>query len=105
MPRMMILDKNVEQGQNNSKWSWRDISNKLDEEATELMVALHEQDKAHISEEALDVIQIAIGILDKLEREGVDINQEFLRHEKKLINRHWKPKGEIEIKVYKYGRV
>lgn len=103
--KLMILSHNDRLKQDNNKWSWTDIGIKHIEESEELLEAIAEEDMHHIAEEVLDEIQVCVGILDKLEREGVDINQELLRHERKLINRYWKPKGEIEIKVHKYGRV
>lgn len=105
MPKIMILDKNETLGEDNNVWSWKDILKKIDEESTELTLALCKEDKANIAEETLDLIQLCAGVLDKLEREGTDIDQEFLKHEKKLINRKWKSKGIIDIKVQKFGRV
>lgn len=99
--KMMILHRNIEQGQDNDKWSWNDISEKFHEEATELKEAIGENNNLHIAEEALDVIQVCIGILDKLGQEGIDVHQMFLRHNKKLIKRHWMEKGVVEIKWHK----
>lgn len=102
MLKMVILDKNELLKLDHSTWNWNEILDKVKEESKELAVAIQEGDKAHIAEETLDNIQINMGVLDKLQQEGVNINQEFQRHEKKLINRKWKIKGIISIKVYKH---
>jgi phosphoribosyl-ATP pyrophosphohydrolase len=105
MLKMMNLDKNKSLKLDHSIWTWNEILNKAKEEAKELTEAIKDGDKAHIAEEVLDNIQINIGILDKLHQEGINVNQEFLRHEKKLINRGWKSKGVIEIEVKSIGRL
>lgn len=86
----MVLDKND---------SWGMHKAKVYEESLELVDAIKEGDNAHIAEEALDTIQVAIGILDKLHKEGIDIQQAVYRHNKKLTNRGWDAKAIIKIQV------
>ncbi|QAT40859.1 MazG nucleotide pyrophosphohydrolase domain-containing protein [Clostridium sp. JN-9] len=94
--KLMVLDRD---------YNWLKHKYKLCEETCELVKGINEKDLANIAEEALDIIQVCIGILDKLQLNGIDISQVFLRHEKKLIDRGLKPKGVIEIEVRNIGRV
>jgi len=93
----MILSHNDKLNQDNNLWNWQDIVKKHKEEAAELVEAIRKEDKYQIAEEVLDEIQVCIGILDKLENEGIDIEQIFLKHNKKLVNREWKGKGVVNI--------
>jgi NTP pyrophosphatase (non-canonical NTP hydrolase) len=95
--KLMILSHNDRLKQDNNKWSWADIGIKHIEESDELLEAIAEEDMRHIAEEVLDEIQVCVGILDKLEREGINIEQIFLRHNEKLVNREWKGKGVVKI--------
>ena len=88
----MVLDKEDH---------WNLHQSKLYEEFRELDNAIDEGDNIHIAEETLDVIQVAIGVLDKLHHEGIDVQQAIHRHNKKLINRGWKHKAVIKIHVNK----
>ena len=76
--KLMILDKN-------ERWSLH--KSKVYEECLELVEAINSDDRVCIAEEAFDIIQVALGILDKLQHEGVDIQQAIHTHNKKLINR------------------
>jgi phosphoribosyl-ATP pyrophosphohydrolase len=96
--KLMVLSHNDKLKLDNNKWGWKDIKIKHLEESKELLLALDKEDKYQIAEEALDEIQVCIGILDKLRREGVNLEQIFHRHNKKLVNREWKCKGVVEIK-------
>lgn len=78
--------------------TWFKIIKKLAEEIIELVIAIIKRDKKNIAEEALDVIQVAIGVLDKLEEEGMNIESVTFRHLGKLINRGWKFKKVLEVK-------
>lgn len=88
----MVLDKD-------DRWNMH--KSKVYEECIELADAIKEGDKDHIAEEALDNIQVAIGILDKLHQEGVDIQKAISMHNKKLNDRGWKHKRTIKIQVNK----
>lgn len=90
--KLMVLDK---------KEKWGMHKAKVYEESLELVEAIKEGDNAHIAEEALDVIQVTIGVLDKLHNEGMDIQQAIYRHNKKLVNRGWKEKAIVKIQVNK----
>jgi NTP pyrophosphatase (non-canonical NTP hydrolase) len=90
--KLMVLDKNDNWGLHKAK---------VYEESLELVEAIKEGDNAHIAEEALDVIQVAIGILDKLHHEEIDIQQAVFKHNKKLANRGWDAKAFIKIEVNK----
>ncbi|KGK88014.1 hypothetical protein [Clostridium sp. HMP27] len=95
--KLMVLSHNDNLKQDNNTWSWNDIKEKHQEEAAELIQALTEKDNYQIAEEVLDEIQVCIGILDKLQRDGLNIEQMVLRHNKKLVNRNWKDKGVVNI--------
>lgn len=97
----MILDKNQAQGIDNNQSCWNDISEKLKEEAAELNEAISLNDKHKISEETLDVIQVCIRSLEKLEKENINLDQIFALHNKKLLSRGWTCKGVVEICVRK----
>lgn len=86
----MVLDK---------KDKWKDHKKKVDEEASELIEAIEEGNVSHIAEEALDNIQVSIGILDKLYHEGVDIQGAVHMHNKKLVGRGWKHKAVVKVQV------
>lgn len=88
----MVLDK---------KDGWKKHKDKVKEEAAELVEAIEERDSAHIAEEALDNIQVSIGILDKLHYEGIDIQQAVYKHNKKLTNRGWNYKAVIKVQANK----
>jgi NTP pyrophosphatase (non-canonical NTP hydrolase) len=88
----MVIDKND---------SWGMHKAKAHEECLELIEAINENDELHIAEEALDNIQVSIGILDKLSSEGVDIQTVINKHNKKLINRGWKSKITIKVQLIK----
>jgi phosphoribosyl-ATP pyrophosphohydrolase len=92
MLRMMVLDKND---------SWETHIEKVEEESKELVEAIKESNHAHMGEEAMDNIQVAIGVLYKLYQEGTDIQQIVRRHEKKLVGRGWNAKAVIKIQVNK----
>jgi NTP pyrophosphatase (non-canonical NTP hydrolase) len=98
---LMILSHNDRLKQDNNKWNWTDISMKHKEESIELLEAIAKEDRHHIAEEVLDEIQVCVGILDKLEREGINIQQIFLKHNKKLVNREWKGKGVVRIQWHR----
>lgn len=90
--KLMILDKDDNWGMHKAK---------VYEECLELADAIKEGDNAHIAEETLDIIQVAIGILDKLHYEGVDIQQALYKHNKKLVDRNWDAKAVIKVQVNK----
>lgn len=90
--KLMVLDKNDNWGLHKAK---------VYEECLELADAIKEGDNVHIAEEALDIIQVAIGILDKLHHEGIDIQQAAYRHNEKLAARGWDTKAVIKIQINK----
>ena len=86
--------------------SWLQHRGKLSEEFTELCHELHEieQDNGNtidkVVAESLDVIQVAIGIIDKAVAEyGVDAQAAIAWHVEKLLGRGWGVKGWIEVDV------
>lgn len=90
--QLMVIDKNDRWGMHKAK---------VYEECLELIEAINENDELHIAEEALDNIQVSIGILDKLNSEGVDIQKVIDRHNRKLIGRGWEPKTTIKVQLIK----
>ena len=93
--KLMILSHNDESNKNTETWD--DILKIHEEESDELIVAIKAGDKSSIEEETMDQLQVCLGILDKLEREGANLEELFNRHNRKLIKRFWKDKGEIKI--------
>lgn len=90
--KLMVLDK---------KDKWKEHEKKVNEESEELVEAIKEGNTAHIAEEALDNIQVAVGILDKLYHEGMNIEEAIFTHNKKLVNRGWKHKAVVKVQVNK----
>lgn len=95
--KLMVLDKNMLTGESNQNDSWDRVSNKLEEEYSELQEAIIEGDRHHISEEAFDVAQVLVRILVLLGKEKYDLTQLNRRHNKKLVNRGWKESKFINI--------
>lgn len=85
----------------NKEDKWKTHKDKVDEESTELIEAIKEGNTAHIAEEALDNIQVNIGILDKLYHDGVNIEEAVHTHNRKLVNRGWKHKAVVKVQVNK----
>ncbi|MDO6353548.1 hypothetical protein Q3V94_02675 [Caloramator sp. CAR-1] len=81
------------------------ILNKAKEEVDELWEELFKYEidnidnKEEIAAETLDVIQVCIGLLDKLETEGMNIRKAVEKHNLKLLNRGWKYKKVIHIDI------
>lgn len=90
--KLMVLNKNDNWGLHKAK---------VYEECLELVEAIKEEDNVHIAEEALDIIQVAIGVLDKLHHEKIDIQQAIYKHNKKLADRGWDAKAVIKVQVNK----
>lgn len=102
--KLMILNKVVGHNKkkiDNSKTTWEDWKKKIVEEVDELIDAIREKDRVHMVEEVLDILQCCIGILAKLAREGVSIDQGIHLHNKKLIDRGCEPSAEINIRITK----
>lgn len=95
----MVLDKNKKLGYDNSKCSFKYLRKKLREEVNELGEAIEEEDNTNIAAEVLDVVQVCIAILFKLFMSGVNIQDAVDKHNKKLLNRDWKPRAVIKINV------
>nr|WP_053341125.1 MazG nucleotide pyrophosphohydrolase domain-containing protein [Clostridium botulinum] len=86
----------------NKKDTWEKQADKLLEETKEVLEAIQEKDKEHIAEEVLDVIQVAIGMLDTLEEEGYSLKKMICKHLKKLRKRGWKTKKLIILQVFNW---
>ena len=56
------------------------------------------------SSELLDIIQVAIGALDKLREDGLDIFSEVRIHNKKLKDRDWYTKGVLYMQLTMLNR-
>jgi len=75
---------------------------KLQEEFKEVKEAIINGDKENTTEEILDNIQVLIGMLDtKIKTEGMDLEKELNKHNRKLLKRGWKSKGKVLIKIIK----
>ncbi|WDU84226.1 hypothetical protein [Caloramator sp. Dgby_cultured_2] len=81
------------------------ILNKAKEEVDELCEELFKYEldnidnKENIAAETLDVIQVCIGLLDKLSEEGVNIRKTIEKHNLKLLHRGWRYKKVIRIDI------
>lgn len=80
------------------------LKDKLDEETRELDVEIVKYialgripNRDNAAREALDVLQLAIGILAVLEKQGADVPVLIWEHTEKLIRRGWKVKRYITI--------
>lgn len=92
--KLIVLDK---------KDTWQKQASKLLEETKEVLDAIQEKNKEHIAEEVLDVIQVAIGMLDTLEEEGYSLNINIDKHLRKLTKRGWKTKKLIIFQVFNWN--
>lgn len=90
--KLMVLDKE-------EKWGIHKA--KIYEECLELVGAINKENKIQIIEEVLDIIQVSIGILDKIYHSGIDIQQAVYRHNSKLAKRGLDTKAIIKIQVDK----
>ena len=86
--------------------SYSDMKAKLEEEFNELKEAITNyviygkpNNAEEVCEETFDVIQVCIGVLDSLEREGTNIDEASMKHLLKLICRHWEIKKMIKVEV------
>ncbi|ABS34316.1 nucleotide pyrophosphohydrolase [Clostridium botulinum] len=75
---------------------------KLQEEFKEVRQAILNKDKENTTEEILDIIQVSVGMLyTKVKTENIDLEKELNRHNRKLLKRGWKTKGNIYLKFIK----
>lgn len=73
---------------------------KLQEEFKEVKEAIIANDKEKTTEEILDLIQVCVGMLDtKAKTEGMNLEKEINRHNRKLLKRGWESKGKIVLKI------
>lgn len=75
------------------------LFNKLVEEVIEVREEMIAYKKENLVSEILDVIQVCIGILDKLEQDGIKIKKEIEKHNLKLLQRGWRYKKVLHIDV------
>ncbi|KZL88670.1 MazG nucleotide pyrophosphohydrolase domain-containing protein [Clostridium magnum] len=85
----------------NTKVTWEYWKKKLKEEVEELIEAIDLNDKTKIMEEVLDVIQVGVGMVYKLFKEGMIIEQGIHRHNKKLTNRWCEVAATIRLHITK----
>lgn len=83
----------------NTKATWDYWKKKLREEVKEFEEAVELNDKSKIMEEVLDIIQVGIGMLYKLFREGTRIEQGIHRHNKKLVDRYCEVAADIKFHI------
>ncbi|MTI95200.1 MAG: hypothetical protein FH749_06885 [Firmicutes bacterium] len=95
MPKMPVLKNNDD---------LRILLPKLADETRELSVEVMNYqitgripDRDNAVKEALDVVQVAIAMLDALADQGADIESLMQEHEDKLSGRGWEFKRYIEI--------
>ena len=97
--KLMVLGKNIKTGETNENDTWESVKDKLTEEFLEVTAAIRHEDYLNLGEELMDLIQVAIRGLDLLEEEGMNLEEVFNRHNKKLVNRGWTEKKIINIRV------
>ncbi len=96
--KILVLDKNKVTGEDKSKETWKEVCCKLNEELIEVVGAVAIGNKEHMAEELFDIIQVAVGGLDKLGTDDkVDLEQEDIKHNNKLIGRGWSRKKIYEV--------
>lgn len=72
-------------------------TNELAIEITRFLITNRIPDRDNAARETLDVLQLAMGILDILSEQGADIPALLREHEEKLISRGWEVKRYIPI--------
>ena len=98
MPTIPILWKNEDLDQHRAK---------LSEEFTELCHELHDiaegsDNIERVVSESFDIIQVAIGHIEKASAEyGIDVEHAIRLHTEKLTGRGWSIKGWIELDINK----
>ncbi len=98
MIKLYVLDKNERLNLDNNEWTFEGIADKVREESFELREALTCYNQERIAEEALDVMQVVIGLLDKLNNGNMDLKKEIAIHNAKLKGRGWKFKKILEVR-------
>lgn len=76
-----------------SKYGIADEAIKLSEEHHEFQVAAVKDDRENMLEEFFDVIQAAVGVMQKANITDEEIREGLVRHNKKLLRRGWKFDG------------
>jgi hypothetical protein len=96
MIKLLVLDRNEKLNIDKSTESFSEIAHKIGEEYRELIAEMpgYEYDLNNIAEEALDLVQVLIGLLDKLP----NLEEEIKIHNAKLKGRGWKFKKIYEIR-------
>ena len=97
--KLMVLDKNLNTGETNVNDDWELIMEKLCEEFMEVHAAISNKDDLNLSEELMDLIQVTIRGLVLLQKDGMNIEEIFNRHNKKLIDRGWVERNIINITI------
>lgn len=97
--KLMVLKDNPRLGINNETYTLKQIKDKLKEEYEELIDEIDKEDLIKTAEESLDNIQVNILLLDYLRKRGIDIGQVSKRHNKKLVNRGWREKAILLIRI------
>ena len=97
--RMMILDRSRKLGIDNDKATYSDYILKFIEEAYEVVNAYDFGDMVNLQEELFDTIQICIGMLDRLDKDGLSLITGLNKHHKKLVSRGWESKKMINFTI------
>lgn len=72
---------------------------KFIEEYSEVRCAFLNGDMNNMQEELFDTIQVCIGMLDKLDKEGLSLRNGLNKHHKKLVSRGWTSKKMINFTI------
>jgi len=97
--QMMVLDRSKQLEIDNSIANWDCFMEKFGEEGCEVYRAIENKDMVNLQEELFDVIQVCIGMLDKLDREGLSFRNGLNKHHKKLVSRGWTSKKMINFTI------
>jgi len=99
MVKLLILDKNERFNIDKNTETFAEIVKKFREEYIELTEALNKgTDIDHIVEEALDVLQLSVNLVDRLSCKDMSLEKHINLHNLKLIGRGWEIKREFEVK-------
>jgi len=100
--KILILDTNERLNIDKKTETHIELAEKVKEECKELIEALHGTDMEHIVEEALDVLQLSVGLMDRAcSCKGLSLDKQINLHNMKLIGRGWDYKKMLEIQEVK----
>lgn len=97
--QMMILDRSRQLGIDNNTVTLEQLIQKIDEEVGEVVDAYYYSSLTELQSELFDTIQVCVGMLDKLDKEGLSLRTGLNKHHKKLVYRGWTSKKMINFTI------